>query len=403
MRSVQWSALFLGRFGSMLGNWILNASGSVIIYEWTHNVVYIALYNICNQLPSLIIGSWIGFWVQKIKPQFLMVGADILRAVLLILPIVFKTGWVFLLCVFLITAVGYLFLTGQSELFSSIAGDRRDELWSGFSLLHSISVIVGPIIALLALKSPSTALPLWLDAVSFLVSAAAVLSVWNIPYSSPKSPSHPALKSNVFKEMTISIQQLKDYPDKWNVVILSLFIGIFLGVLPVITIPFMTQQQIRVSSYPLLAAMQGAAGIIASFASFSRLRHNDALLYSFAALIAVLGSGFFLAKSLLLLMTFYFFLYLSISFIDVVLEQRLNQAERHRGAIVTTVAALDNAVSLTLMLLTAILLHVWGDADVLHVALPVLGGITLIAILIMWRRASFSSHSDSSAHPFSHR
>lgn len=242
-----WGSVLAGRLGSMIGNWILLSVGPVIIYHQTHEGIFIALYYLFQGAPSLLVGPWLGYWVQRFKPKILMMGADISRAIILVGAAALGNPWILLITLFFLTSMGYVFTTGSSLLLSHWAGKRRDALWSLLEVLHNIAVIVGPMTALWLMHVYPQHLRyiLFWDAGSFILSAAGISVLWRIrvPEYTERARVSPV------RQVVQGIRTLRQQAPQWHAVILVYVMGMVGGYLSVMIIPYMTDKHMVLQDF----------------------------------------------------------------------------------------------------------------------------------------------------------
>ncbi len=383
-----WGSVLAGRLGSMIGNWILLSVGPVIIYHQTHEGIFIALYYLFQGAPSLLIGPWLGYWVQLFKPKILMVGADISRAIILVGASALGNPWILLIALFFLTSMGYVFTTGSSLLLSHWAGKRRDALWSLLEVLHNIAVIVGPMTALWLMHVYPQHLRyiLFWDAGSFILSAAGISVLWRIrvPEYTERARVSPV------RQVVQGIRTLRQQAPQWHAVILVYVMGMVGGYLSVMIIPYMTDKHMVLQRYPLIVLFQGIAGLLASLVSVTRWRQRVGFLYGSAIFFVLLFSAFAWAPTrfsevvgIMAGMAFFN------QFATVVQIQRLNAWEANRGAVVNSVQSLENGFELLWGLFAGILLRIAGIQWMTVVSVPWIAGIVFFILGIVFMRQHF--------------
>ncbi|MCL4318783.1 MAG: MFS transporter [Firmicutes bacterium] len=388
-----WFPVLTGRMGSMIGNWILLSVGPVIIYRQTHEGIFIALYYLFLGAPSLLVGPWLGYWAQRFKPQTLMIGADVSRAVILGSAAVVGNPWILLVTLFFLTSLGYMFTTGSSLLLSHWAGNRRDALWSLLEVLHNIAVIVGPMTALLLMHVYHQHLQytlLW-DAGSFILSAFGISFLWQIEV--PKRTR--TVRVSPVRQVVQGIVALRKQAPQWHAVIMVYVIGMVAGYFSVMVIPYLTAQHMALQGYPLIVMFQGITGLLASLASATSWRQRTGTLYASAIAFLLLFSTFAwiptrfaIVVSIIASMAFFS------QFATVVQIQRLNALESNRGAIVNSVESLENGLELLSGLLAGLLLRIAGIRWMTTTSVPWIAGITSLALgMIFVRQRLISTRS----------
>jgi MFS family permease len=128
-------------------------------------------------LPSLLIGLFVGVWVDHYRRRPILIVADLARAVLLgVIPAAAILG---LLCIehlyivcFLMSALGLFFGVAHRSFLPSLVGrEHLVEANSKLELGNSVAEIVGPGVAGGLVQAVTAPIAIAVDAISFLVSA----------------------------------------------------------------------------------------------------------------------------------------------------------------------------------------------------------------------------------------
>jgi MFS family permease len=177
-RAPSFRLLFLAALGSGAGTWLAIVALNVEILDKTHSGPWLAALNVAAILPSAFIGLLGGPLVDRLSRKRLMVGSDLLRlAVFAALPFVGSPAAIVALA--LAAGLGDAFfrpavLAGVPNMVA------EDDLADANFLLTAVqwlTTAAGPVIggALVAASGPDLAY--WVNAASFLVSAALILRI----------------------------------------------------------------------------------------------------------------------------------------------------------------------------------------------------------------------------------
>src|SRR5947208_1447429 len=91
--SLLWSAQCI----SQLGNGLTSVAAIVLVYQITGSALSVGLMLIATALPSLLVGLIAGVIVDRYDRRKLMIGADLIRAVLVgLIPLLVPFGIVWL-------------------------------------------------------------------------------------------------------------------------------------------------------------------------------------------------------------------------------------------------------------------------------------------------------------------
>lgn len=170
--------LALANFGSGVGTWLAFVALTVDVWDRTESGKWVAALLIADFLPVIVIGVLAGPLVDRLSRRRLMVAADLLRcAVFLVLPFADSPRLIVVLAGVAGFATGFF----RPAVYAGLPNLVEDsELPSANALVQSIeamTTIVGPLIGglLVAASGPDAAY--WINAVTFLFSAALLVRI----------------------------------------------------------------------------------------------------------------------------------------------------------------------------------------------------------------------------------
>ena len=173
---------------SWLGSWVLMTALPIYVYERTGSALATGAMFVVQALPALLLGSVAGVFVDRWDRKRVMVGADLLRGLLLLpLLLVPTTGaiWIVYVVGFLQEIVSRFAEPAFSAALPKVVGeDSLVEANSTWQLGFNTSRLVGPplgglLVALFGLEAAVV-----VDSVSFFLSAALV-SLIHLPRAAP--------------------------------------------------------------------------------------------------------------------------------------------------------------------------------------------------------------------------
>jgi MFS family permease len=167
--------LFVATLGSLLGTWLATIALTVDVYDHTHSGTWVSALLIAVFLPTVVVGVAVGPLLDRLSRRRLMIASDLLRAaVFVLLPFVSEPVWIVALAG--IAGVGNAIYrpTVNAALPNLL---EEDELGRGnalFQTVENMAWAAGPIAggAIVALSGTDAAY--WINAVSFVVSAAVL-------------------------------------------------------------------------------------------------------------------------------------------------------------------------------------------------------------------------------------
>ena len=176
---IYWTGQTISLIGSALTNFAL----PLLVFKLSGSALDLGISTAAAWLPYLIFGLPIGTWVDRINRKGFMISMDILRAALLaVLPPLALLGhlplwWIYVVLFLNVTLSMGFNAAGYAAIASLVIPGRLVQA-NGFIQASSwLSLVVGPLLATLLLTRISLQGVLWVDAASFLDSAASLALV----------------------------------------------------------------------------------------------------------------------------------------------------------------------------------------------------------------------------------
>jgi MFS family permease len=170
--------LFLATLGSGFGTYLAAVALSVDVYDRTGSLTWVSALLLVEFLPIIAIGLTLGPLVDRLSRRGLMIASDLARlGVFCLLP--FATGplMVVVLAAVAGVATGFFRPAVYAGLPNLVPDDQLSTANSLLQAVENIAWMVGPVVGgvLLAVSTPDVAY--WLNAVTFLVSAALLMRI----------------------------------------------------------------------------------------------------------------------------------------------------------------------------------------------------------------------------------
>lgn len=223
----RWIAvLVLGNGISRIGDFVYIVAMNLYVLNVTRSALAVAGIWMVPLIAQVLVGSWIGSVTDRLPKRLSLISVELLRAACIFaLPIV---------PVFVIYPL--LFVLGSASTFFErlyfpyrtglIPAYRRKSVNTWLNLFQSGALILGPAVAGGLMQLGPVRYALWADALSFLISALAVVLLPEIkaPHSSPDSSLQ---KSNSRAWSTLR----RDWREAFNFLNGNLlFLAMFIGV-----------------------------------------------------------------------------------------------------------------------------------------------------------------------------
>jgi len=169
----------------LLAAWVQSCVGTgagyvallLLTYRHLHTSWAVAAVLLAEFVPAIAFGSWFGGWADRYSRRLLIVAGNLMQAVAYGALAFAHTG---------VPIVGLALLAGVGNSLQRpslraalpvVAGDARQVAAAWFDTCRWVGLTVGPLVAAALIAISGTALPLAVNAVSFVIAAAAVATI----------------------------------------------------------------------------------------------------------------------------------------------------------------------------------------------------------------------------------
>ncbi|WP_349409876.1 MFS transporter [Pseudalkalibacillus sp. SCS-8] len=157
---------------STLGDFIYLVAINVLVLKMTGSAAAVAGLWIMGPIASILTKFWSGSLIDRLNKRNLMIMTDIVRAVLVATIPFLHSVWLIYVCLFFLSFTKAFFdPTSLTYITSLVPQKDRKRFNSVRSLITSGAFLVGPAIAGALLLITTVNIAIWINAVSFLVSA----------------------------------------------------------------------------------------------------------------------------------------------------------------------------------------------------------------------------------------
>lgn len=189
-RNPGFRALFAATFASGLGTWIAVVALSIDVYDRTGSATWVSALLVADFLPSVAIGLLFGPLIDRLSRRRIMVVADLARFVIFAaLPFTNSPGAIVILAAAAGFATGFFRPASYAGLPNLVAAadlaDANSRLRAGEYLSWTVGTALGGVIV--AVSGPDLAY--WINAATFLVSAAFILRIAPSLFQTTVAPS----------------------------------------------------------------------------------------------------------------------------------------------------------------------------------------------------------------------
>jgi MFS family permease len=177
-RNPGFALLFWATAGSAVGTYLAALALSVDVFDRTGSGTWLAALLIADFLPIVVIGIALGPLVDRLSRRRLMITSDLVRVLVFVaLPFVDRPAWIVALAAVNGVATGFFRPAAWAGFPNLVPEEDREQATSLLSTAEHIAWTLGPVVAggMLALSGPSLAY--WVNAATFLLSAALVARI----------------------------------------------------------------------------------------------------------------------------------------------------------------------------------------------------------------------------------
>lgn len=309
LRNPDFLRLWAGQFVSVIGDKINQIALAVLVYKTTGSMLQMGIMLGVSALPAVLFGIFAGVFVDRWDRRRTMVGADLVRAGLVVsIPLVIGYGvaWAYVLA-FLVATVSLLFEPAKRSIIADLV--PRSDLMAANSLDNASSAVAelaglacgGVLMAVLTARVAFT-----IDALTYVVSAGAIAAIAHRGAARPVGEDLPA---NLWREAGDGLRHTMATPVLRSLLLVYAF-GAAAGGASLTILHALALRTLNAGA-PGLAILDAAitAGIL--IGSFLVARSGSGAvgikflwgLTAFAILLAVLAfaSGLVMAAALLVL------------------------------------------------------------------------------------------------------
>jgi MFS family permease len=283
-RNRSFTLMWTGQLVSTAGSALTSLAAGILIYRLTGSALSVGLMMMATAVPTLFVGLIAGVFVDRYDRRNIMIAADLIRgALVLLIPFLIPTNiaWLYIL-VALASAVGQFFDPAYASVLPEIASD--EELAAANSMV-TISSIGAQAIGFAAAGFIASRLDItwafYIDAISFVFSAACVLLIRVAPLKVEGETNIPAIMRNLRAGAKIIV----DTPSLRSLFLIYVPVFVIYGLNNALLLPF-ARRALHATEfeYGLIEGVTTVGFVLGSFAMASladRLREGQWIAISF--------------------------------------------------------------------------------------------------------------------------
>jgi MFS family permease len=293
-----------GQTISLIGSTLTNFALPLLVFKLSGSALDLGITTAAAWLPYLFFGLPIGTWIDRINRKGFMISMDLVRAALLaLLPALALLGhlplWWIYVVLFLNTTLSIGFNAAGYAAIASLASSRGLVQANGFIQASTwLSLVVGPLLATLLLTVISLQGVLWVDATTFLVSAASLALVkTSFNRTSPKART----RTSFGRDLVEGLRYVLSHPLLRALALIALLANLALGTivaqLVLVAKVVFTSSDAQVGVFATALGIGGAvasllAGHLKRRLSYGVLLLGSLLLFGVLTIVLVLTKSY---------------------------------------------------------------------------------------------------------------
>jgi MFS family permease len=250
LRHRNFALLWFGGLISMIGNWMLFIALPVYVYELTGSTLATGVMFMVGRLPSLLLGSVAGVFVDRWDRRRTMIITNLLLAAVLVpLALVSATGWLWIiyLVAFVQSTIEQFFSPAENALLPTLVGEEHLVAANSLNALNNnLARLLGPAIGGVVATQLGLGGVALLDAATFLV-AALLIALMRLPATEPiasteqETPVEASPLQTLMHEWVEGLRLVRRLPVVMLLFGMTALMAIGEGILAVLFVPFVTE------------------------------------------------------------------------------------------------------------------------------------------------------------------
>jgi MFS family permease len=299
--SADFAKFWLGQTISNLGSSVTVFALPLLVFKLTGSPLNLGVTMAVSFVPYLLFGLVIGAWVDRLDRKRLMIATDVARALLIaVIPVLadagaLSVGWIYAIA-FLQSTLTIAFDSAEFAAIPSLVSGKDDLVTANGRIQASYSAaqVAGPLLAGLLIALVAVQQVFWVDALSFLLSAASLTLVrrrFNVEREAAPR------RQRIFKDVGDGLRYVLGHPVLRSISAMMAIINLISSTVFAELVVFAKERLAATDTEVGLLYSAGSVGVVVLSLAAGRLRRR--LPFSRVALGAlVLDGALILAMSM---------------------------------------------------------------------------------------------------------
>lgn len=247
LRQRNFGLLWFGGLISFIGDWMTLIGLPIYIYNLTGSVLATGLMWMSTMLPSVVLGSVAGVFVDRWDRRITMIATNFLTVPLMLTMLIVQSPgqvWIIYVVIILKSTLGNFMGPAENALLPKLVGEDHLTTANALNTLNNtLARLIGPALGGLVFASLGFTYSILIDTASFVI-AGTMIGLIAAPRSITRAQvdesADESKKPNVWREL---IEGLRLVGRKRLILALFLFMGVAMlseGLFEVMVIPYIT-------------------------------------------------------------------------------------------------------------------------------------------------------------------
>lgn len=229
--------MWLAQLVSTAGSALTDLAAGIFVYQQTGSAFLVGLTLMATAVPSLVVGLLAGVYVDRLDRRKVMIASNLAQGIVVAsIPFFLEENlWLLFVAILLNAGVKQFFDPAYEALIPEIASDEELTAANSFLQIASFGSTAIGFAGAGMLAGIDIRLAFWLDALTFLFSAACIgLMRLRVELVAPDSPTSVAL---VIANLKVGLRTIIDTPTLRSLFLLAMPLFLSFGLWNVLLLP----------------------------------------------------------------------------------------------------------------------------------------------------------------------
>ena len=285
--------LLLSLAVSSVGDWLYNVALLALVFQRTGSATWVALTTAARVLPVVVLGPIGGVLADRYDRRQLIIASDLSRALLMIALAAVATAGLPIILAPVIAAAATAAGVVQPPCVAActarfVSDSELQQAQALRSTIGQAAVIVGPALGALVMLASTPAAAMLLNALTFLGSAATIVSIAPGPQFRPEARASVESRPGMLAEIGAGARALRGAPAAITLVAADVLCSAVYGMLTVTLVLVSRKVGAGDGGYGLLLGAFGAGGVLGALVT-ARISGEEQWRRMLALALAMVG------------------------------------------------------------------------------------------------------------------